>query len=937
MKNYPLVVFMMCMMCMMCTMCCRKSVDTQNAQNETFFRKAIVVVGENATPVEKRVAGLLVSRLEEMPGVSAKLCQSDKTAESDKLQISPEKPAETSELLISSEMSAKTDELLISPEMPAETSELLILPEMPAESDELLILLGIPANHSEIAHKFGPGLIPPLTALEPGAEGFLLKTMYENNKPLILAAGIDERGCLYAVGELLRQIIMDETHGFTFDKKMHVRTAPAFEIRGTQFGQSSVSKNLGKVRDWTDEETQRVILNYALAGANIFNIGTDASRMYDFIKSYGLMTLCTFGANSAGGQAVPEAWNASESIGRLGYVCLSVPEAIQFMLQKCEDHFKKLPFIDLIQFYGGDGGGCECDKCKPYGLTFIKTVEKMAAIIHKYHPDTRIFFTNQKFQNDDDEAIFDYLNEKPREWLWAWGYGPGSDATTWQPGHRQTHRMDLFRYPGYGPYSLYPREILRRMPARHQLVYYNEITHWKYAQHALVQMYPRVDKNGDRPPHWSHEIYERRPDPYLTMVYDRLTFNAFPKYYHRVFNDLMRYGVGDVTHSSGHHDHFNQWMWMRLLWSPRTDVETVVREYCQTWFGTQAAPDMAKALFLFEENMEQTGEQTIIHKTSVEEYYRLVKQAGQKMPPHRKQTHWLWRMYMQKGAIDQYVKLSVIQQYALQDRIEKWFVTGKNDNRSITEALKWISELKETPEMKKFKEEATKLGEESNRLFGMNSEGLYNLEHDFIGLGWLKRQLERALAASGNKRDELLNMIVRYDDPGEGGYYDNLGTFNPAPHVTTGYPYDHGQPYVRNMLAEGNRPSQKSMHFTQDENQGVTLHYRNLDPAAHYKIRFTFVRPWYQERYDMRMNQHAQSIYADDMLLAKDLEIPLQMSDFFTFDIPPQATADGELIIRLEKSADVASGDRVAVEQWRNSGGWGTIASEVWLFLSVSG
>ena len=843
-----------------------------------FFQKVAVVVGEKATDIEKRVAGLLVSRLEELPSVSAKV--------------------------------TKTVSVV--------------------DANELLILLGMPENHTSIAQKFGPGLLPPLTWLAPGAEGFLLKTIYENNTPQILAAGVDERGCLYAVGELLRQLVVDESKGFTFPEKMNIRTAPAFEVRGTQFGQSSVSKNLGKVRDWTDEETQRVILNYALAGANTFNIGGTAGPMYDFIKSFGLMTLCTFGAN-ASGQGVPEAWNASESIGRLGYVCLSVPDAKKHMIKKCEEQYKNSPFIDFIQFYGGDGGGCECDKCKPYGLTFIKTVEEMAKAVHKYHPKTRIYFTNQKFQNADDDAIFDYLNEKPREWLWAWGYGPGSDATNWQPGHRQTHRMDLYHYPGYGAYGLYPREIIRRMPARHQLLYYNEITHWKYAQHALVQMYPRADKNGDLPPHWSHEIYERRPDQYLTMVYDRLSFNAFPKYYHRVFNDLMRYGVGDVTHSSGHHDHFNQWMWMRLLWSPRTEVETVVNEYCHAWFGPQAAPEMAKALFLFEENMEEIGGNSIITKTSVEEYYRIVKSAGEKMPAHRMKTNWLWRMYMQKGVIDQYVKLSVVQQYELQGRIEKLFAEGKNDNRTIEEALKWISELSETAEMKTLRNEAAKLGEESNRLFGMNSEGLYNMEHDYIGLGWLKRQLERALAKTGKERDELLQIIARYEDPGEGGYYDNLGTFNPAPHVEFGYPYDHGQPYVQNMLSDGNRPSQKSMHHTQDQKQGVTLHYRNLDPTARYKIRFTFVRPWFQERYNMRMNQHSQSIYADDIMLAKELELPLQMSDFFTFDIPQKATSDGELIIKLEKAADVATGDRVEVEQWRNSGGWGTLASEVWL------
>ena len=72
-------------------------------------------------------------------------------------------------------------------------------------------------------------------------------------------------------------------------------------------------------------------------------------------------------------------------------------------------------------------------------------------------------------------------------------------------------------------------------------------------------------------------------------------------------------------------------------------------------------------------------------------------------------------------------------------------------------------------------------------------------------------------------------------------------------------------------------------------------------------------------------------VYVDDLILAKDVELSLKMSDFFTFDIPPSTTGDGELIIRFERAADVARGDRVSREQWRNSGGWGTILSEVWL------
>ncbi|MBX3177305.1 MAG: hypothetical protein KF886_08100 [Candidatus Hydrogenedentes bacterium] len=836
-----------------------------------------IVVGETSTPVEMNVARLLADRLSERTGV-----------------------------------------------------KVVVRPETARPTGAPRILLGIPAHHKSIAALFEQYRIPPLTDLAPGPEGYLVRTVETAGGPAILAAGIDRRGCLYAAGELLRQATFD-AGSVTFPDDLHVRTAPAFEVRGTQVGQSHIAKSVAQVRDWTEAELHRAILDYALAGANVFDCGP--GPMYDFLKSFDLMALGGFGANTGLPSDKPE-WEAKESIGRTGYVCLSVPEARAYMIEKCENEFKNAPAYDFIKFHGGDGGGCECDLCHPYGLIFIQTVEEMAKRIHQHHPDTRIYFTNQKFQNADDNAVFDYLNEAPRDWLWAWGYGPGSDAASWQPGHRQTHRMDLFRYPGYGPYGLYPKEILHQMPKRHALVYYNEITHWKYAQHAYIQMYPRADRNGDLPPHWSHEIYERRPDQFLTMVYNRLSFYAWPRFYYRVFHDLMPYGVGDITHSSGHHDHFNQWMWMRLLVDPRLTVDEVVGEYCRTWFGPEAAEDMAAALYLLERNMEEIPGEPLPEKASVGEYYERVKAAGEKMPAHWMKNNWLWREYMQKGALDRYTQMNARQQVALQSRIEAHIadaLASGGEDVAIPEALGWFSGLGETLEMRALREEAERLGAESNELYGVRNDGLFTLDHDFIGLGWLKRQLERAHAAEGEERADLLRMITAYEDPGPGGHYDNLGTANPAPNVMAGYPYDHGQPYVHGMLDEGNRPSQRSMHFTQDEDQGVTLEYRDLDPAAAYQIRFTLVRPWYQERYAMRMNQKSQSIFADGVKIADNIELPPQMSDFFTFDIPAEATRDGKLTIHFERAPDVARGDRVTVEQWRNSGGWGTICSEAWL------
>ncbi len=807
------------------------------------------------------------------------------------------------------------------------------------ETAALTILFGTPDRHDGMAAVFARLKIPPLTDLAPGPEGFLLKTMPGTGGSIVIAAGVDDRGCVYLAGEILRRThFLDKRIGFLTD--VDVRTAPAFGFRGTQFGQSHVALNKAKVRPWTQAETESKIADFALAGANVLQVPVSIKEddpTYRYMKGLGLMTIVHWSANAGSG---PPEWQASESIGRTGYLCPSVPEARQELLRSVEAAFSKSPHFDYVSFSGGDGGGCECDRCKPYGAVFIRLVEDYATIVHKYHPDAQVMFTNQKFDNEDDLAIFAYLRDHPNTGIRAFCVGPGSDAMSWQPGHRQHHRMDLFRYPRFGPFSRYMQEIVHQLPPNVDLAFYNEITHWRYAQHAYVQAYPRPDKDGNHPPHWNHFIYERMPDPYLTQVYDRLTFFAWPRFYRWVFGEVVRYGLGDCTHSSGTHDHFNQWMWQRLLWSPHRTVEDVVDEYCRAWFGPEAAPLMARAIVLMEEYLQWDRDRPITQKTSIDRYYDLVMRAGNAMPAHLRVKSWLWREFAQKAAIDKRTKLAVAQQMALQRSIERDIAAAlsasdksdKSDRSDlVTRCLRRLASMKETPAMRRLREEAVRLGEESNALYGVRSEGLVSLDHDFIGLGWLKRQLERARAATGDERRELLATIADYENPGPGGFYDNLGTYEHAPHLVNGYPYDHGQPYVGEMLDEGNRISQRTMAYTQHEDRGLELRYEGLDPNARYRIRFTLVRPWFQPRYAQHMNQKAQSIYADGIPLAEGLELPEKMSDFFTFGIPPEATRDGTLTISFRKMPDVAAGDRVSVERWRNCGGWGTLCSEVWL------
>ena len=803
-------------------------------------------------------------------------------------------------------------------------------PSEPAPMDSLTIVIGISGGNGELDGLLESAGCALPTDVDPGPEGYALHSHRMEGRQHLLAAAVDRRGCLYAAGEILRQMEFDD-HAVTLPIGLELRTAPAFEVRGTQFDQGDTMLSLTGTRPWSEEEQQRVVLDYALAGANTFEVSetlSEDSALYRFLKAYDLKTLVHYGPNIGNG---PPEWQAKEGIGRKNYLCPSVPEARDALLKKCEARFKDSPAFDYVRFFSGDGGGCECERCKPYGKTYIHLCEDLSNIIHSYHPATQIFCTNEKTDNAGDMAIWAYLREKPRPWLRAFCYGCGSDGMTWQPGRRQDHRMDLFRYPGFGPLSRYPREIVHNLPPEQSLVYYNELTHWWYSELGYVRFPPAPDANGDVPPRVGSWIYERHPDFYLVQVYHRRTFFAWPRYYHQVFNELMPFAIGDVTHSSGHHDHFNQWMWQRLLWSPRTSLEDVVDSYCRTWFGPEAASLMAEAIFHLEENLGGNAPEN----EGIDRYYALVKQAGERMPSRWMKANWLWRQYMQKGALDRHIRIGAQRQLALQKRVEERMeeaLRGDNPDAAMAQALEWFDPVfADTEEQEALRDEARRLGEESGALFGVRSEGYFNLDHDFVGLGWSRKTLERAQTASPDEKRELLRRIAHYEDPGEGGFYDNAGDPNGAPHMVYGTPYDHGQQLWEEALSEANRPGQRLMAFTSHEEQGVTFQYNDLDPAAEYRVRFTLVRPRFEPFCADMMTQKSQSIHADEFLLVEDLELPEYESGHFEFDIPREATHDGSLTIRFAKSAGVAEGPWVDVAIWRNNGGWGTLVSEVWL------
>ncbi len=756
---------------------------------------------------------------------------------------------------------------------------------------------------------------------DPGPEGFLIVRTGDT----VHIVGVDQRGVLYGVGELLRQLTFAQ-NTVELSDSLAIRSAPAFEVRGCGVSQGHTITQLTGSREWTEAEWKQAVVGYALAGANTLSLGYSVSEnnpAFRFARLLGLKVLVSTNPNQGIGE--PE-WTAKEAIGRTGYLCLSVPEARAFKLKTEEERWKNSPPVDYVRMKSGDGGGCECARCRPYGAVFIQMCHEIARIIHRYHPETELFVLNQKLDNDGDRAIFQFLQEHRDPWLRAIAVGPGSNAMGWMPGRRQDHRMDLFRYPAFGAMDRYYREMLKQMPPAHDLVFFTDVTHWVYAQNGLMDHALIPDRNHDLPPQSDHYIYDRKPDPALHQVYDRRAFNARPAVYHDFFRESMRYGIGDVNYSEGHHDHFNSWMWQRLLWAPDMPLDDLIAEYARLFFGPAAAPQMADAIRQFEANLQTP----IADNPGIERFAELVRSAGKKIPANLMKNDYLWRQYMQRALTDLYIQSDVRAQTKL---LNELLATAGNcrQPQDVAEVLQQLrQQIDRGKQMDtsapEWLREALQLGRESDAVYGVQIAGMYNLDQDYVGLGWNLRRIEQAEQSEPATACDILRELADYEMKSVDALYDDLGDPDNSPHVTIGWPFGDG------IFDLTSRRSQRSCAFTTDEEQGVTLEYDRLDPNAQYIARMTLVRPSYLERFGIFQFQTRQSIYADDQLLSEQMELPEYTPERFEFPIPRAATADGRLTISCLPQPEVGAGDPGDVTVWRNTGGWGTLLSEVWLY-----
>ncbi|MCA9074756.1 MAG: hypothetical protein KDA93_06975 [Planctomycetaceae bacterium] len=712
------------------------------------------------------------------------------------------------------------------------------------------------------ADKMPEGVRLPAGLEVPDAdEGFAIGVQDD----AVLIVGHDARGVLYGVGRLLRAMTMREGE-VCVPADTRITTSPKYGMRVHQLGYRNTATSYDL---WTVNMYEQYIRELSLFGCSGAELIQESPP----------------GEKDSVLMAEPQ-WDMNIRLAKLlddydldVFLWYPVPilgddqEQYERELGYRERLFNEMPRIDHLFVPGGDPGD-------NHPKVLMPALEGMAEMLHRRFPDAGVFVSNQKMIPEWTEWMFDYIRTEQPSWLGGYVYGPGTkhsimDARKWLPD-----QYAIRRYP--------------------------DITHNLRAQFPV--------------PHW---------DSKMAQALGREGINPRPGHNQYVHNAYDEYAVGFGSYSDGIHDDLNKMVWSALAWDPEADIHEIVLDYGRIFFGEDAGPDVAEGLWMLQENM--TG--NFLKNETVPKTLAKWRSIGDNVSPDVRKS-WRYQMYLMRAVFDQYTR----ERYKLEHGYETaaYAALAKAPTVGVAKAIANAkSEFARADSFEAgvpLREEMAELADDMFNSIGFqfsvdppyftrNPERGALLDKLDIPLNdrpWLEDQFEQILAMKTEaERLERIHLLVNWDDPGPGGFYDDLGDPERQPHVDMLSIYDENPSRV-DRVTEGHyrwmnnetrmvdkRFRYSWLHHVQTlHGAPLIMRYEGLDPKADYRIRvveFGRFGATIDLVADGRFKIHGPS----------RPEHPLWPVEY---DIPREATADGKLELK-----------------WGLVEGRGTQVAEVWL------
>ena len=707
------------------------------------------------------------------------------------------------------------------------------------------------------------GLKGAPSAGAPGREGYrLLMNGTGRAAPTVLVLGADARGVLFGVGRLLRELRMDRGV-LRVPADLSIVSAPKVALRGHQLGYRPKTNAYDA---WDVPTWEQYIRDLAIFGSNAIELipprSDDAPDSPHFpLPQIDMMVEMSRIAD----EYSQDVWVWYPALDK----DYGDPKQVEFAVREWDEVFARLPRIDAIFVPGGDPGHTQ----PKYMMALL---ERQTASLRRHHPKAEMWLSPQGFTAEWMEEFYGILKTEPA-WLAGLVFGP-----------QVRDSLPVLR---------------ARTPKRYRIRHYPDITH------SLRSQYPVQD--------W---------DLAHALTSNREQINPRPVDQALIFRSLLPHVTDFITYSEGPNDDVNKIVWSGLGWDPETHVVQILREYSRFFIGHRYTDSFAQGLLALERNWRGPLAANTSVYTTLEQFQSLESGAAP-----RDLLNWRFQQALYRAYYDAYVRRRLLHETAIEERaIERLRRARRGQSLdAIAEARRILDESQDPPASDwrlrvytlaeaLFQSIRQQLSVDRYRAIAVGRGAtLDSVETPLNNRGWLlARFAEVAALTNEDERLALLDRVVRWTDPGPGGYYDDLGNPSQQPHLLRGLPYEEDpQRFKSTMTGFGYRPDWRLSWMTHAESFWDTplqMRYTSLDPSAQYRLRIVYAGDQFS------MNTLIRLVANDEYEIHPPTrkESPVKPVEY---DVPIEATRDG--VLTLTFSAPTGMG----------SAGRGNQIAEVWL------
>jgi len=731
-------------------------------------------------------------------------------------------------------------------EIQKRTDILLPLTDKLTSKNKLVIAIGT----EEQLDKFPDTYRTTLGKLpKTGKDGY--KIAFTDDHSIVIA-GHDERGALYGVGRFLRMIEM-RTGQVLVPGDLNISSTPAYPIRGHQLGYRPKTNAYDA---WSVAQFDSYIRDLAIFGANSIeimpprtdddftsvNMKLPAIKMIAeqsrICKEYGL-----------------DVWMWYPNMGKDYHSA----DSIRRELYEREKVFSVVPKLDALFVPAGDPGDLEPDE-------LFGWLEKEAVVLHKYHPNAKIWVSPQVF--------------KPSaEWY----------RKFYQHVNRQ---YDWFGGIVYGPWIKTPLpEVKKLINPSVKIRLYPDITHSFSCQYPV--------------PDW---------DIAYAMTLGRECINPRPEDEKTIHNLYAPLAQGSISYSEGTNDDVNKMVWSDQDWNPSTPVLETLRDYARYFIGPNYTEGVAQGLMSLERNFRGPLLSNDQVQRTFQQWQDMEKNAPASVLSNPRFQNGLIRAYF-----DAYIQRRLIYETHLERQARNILESAKisGSNSAIANARNTLALAHEKPISPELKQRCYALADSLFRSFGaqltiqkhhaMSGRGNFidNIDIPLNDALWILDQLNRIEKLSDEtERLTAIDKMLRRTDPGPGGFYDNFGSPSSwkrvktrktwaedpgsleSPRVSFGVGLT-GVDWVHEIVAKGFEGQTTPLAWMNQINTlydtPLEMEYDNLDPKAEYTLKIA-----YTGRFRSNMKLVADGVMIHDF-------IRMGTKPLFEFSLPKEITKDGKV------------------------------------------